>query len=223
MATTSSPILEPTFTSFEEPEPQLPTIFPLSQATPIQDLDSIFATSSDPPLFSSDDFPASSAEHYEQPRRKRQHRRTWFEDEEQSSKRTRVSQGSKPRRRKFSRNFDSGIWLGSDESVGSEISGRDETNDIERACVLLEDPVHCAEFEDTKVMVMSVKKGPEWEKHLRAKALRTIDDPEDFNGPIWPYWQKQPTDLRQANRVQQSVAQKVGYLICNGQDTIDLK
>ena len=113
--------------------------------------------------------------------------------------------------------------MGSDESVGTEISGKDETNDIERACVLPEDPVDCAEHEDTKVVVISVKKGPEWEKHLRAKALRTIDDPEDFSGPIWPYWQKQPKDLRHANRVQQTVAQKVGNLMFNGQDTIDLK
>lgn len=223
MATTSSPILEPTFTSFEDPEPQLPTIFPTAQAAPIKDLDAIFATSSDPPLFSSDDFPASSAEHYTQPRRKRQHRRTWFDDEEKSSKRTRFSQGGKPKRGKFSRNFDSGIWLGSDESVGSEISGKDDTDDIGRFWPLPEDPVDLSEYEDTKVVVISLKKGPEWERHLRAKALRTIDDPEDFNGPIWPYWQKQPMDLRLANRVQQSVAQKVGNFICTGQDTIDLK
>lgn len=198
-------------------------IFPSAQAAAIEDLDAIFAISSDPPLFSSDDFPASSAEHYAQPRRKRQHRRTWFEDEEQGLKRTRVSQGSKPRRRKFSRNFDSGIWLGSDESIGTEISGKDEADDIERVCAMPEGTVDVLENEDTKVVVISVKKGPEWESHLRAKALRTIDDPEDFNGPIWPYWQTQPTDLRHANRVQQTVAQKVGNLMFNGQDTIDLK
>ena len=189
----------------------------------MEDLDAIFATSSDPPLFSSDDFPASSADHYAQPRLKRQHKRTWYEDEAKSSKRTRFSQGGKAKRGKFSRNFDSGIWLGSDESIGTEISGKDETDDIERVCAMPEAMVDVPENEDTKVVVISVKKGPAWESHLRAKALRTIDDPEDFKGPIWPYWQKQPTDLRHANRVQQSVAQKVGNLICNGRDTIDLK
>ena len=198
-------------------------IFPSAQAVPIQDLDTIFATSSDPPLFSSDDFPASSAEHYAQPRRKRQHRRTWYEDEEKNSKRTRLSQTGKPGREKFSRNFDSGIWLGSDESVESEISGKDETNNVERVWSLPEDPLDLTEHEETKVVVISVKKGLEWERHLRAKALGTIDDPEDFNGPIWPYWQKQPTDLRHANRVQQGVAQQVGDFIFMGQDTIDLK
>ena len=223
MASTSSPILEPPFISFEETEPQLPMIFPSAQATPIKDLDAIFATSSDPPLFSSDDFPTSSAEHYTQPRRKRQHRRTWFEDEEQNSKRTCFSRAVKVKRGKFSRNFDSGIWLGSDESIESEVSGKGDTDDIERVWPLLEDTADVPENEDTKVVVISVKKGPEWERHLRAKALRTVDDPEDFNGPIWPYWQNQPKDLRQANRVQQSVAQKIGNLIFKGQDIIDLK
>lgn len=31
---------------------------------------------------------------------------------------------------------------------------------------------------------------------LRASALRTLDDPGTFDGPVFPYWEDQPSDLK---------------------------
>ncbi|RDI76706.1 hypothetical protein Vi05172_g13308 [Venturia inaequalis] len=76
------------------------------------------STPSDGPLFSSDP-PDPSVDEYFQPRRKRQYRGTWWGEV------TREEDGPAepaPQRTKnaFSRNMDSGVWMGSDEEFGSD-------------------------------------------------------------------------------------------------------
>ena len=71
--------------------------------------------SSDPPLFSSDDDP--SLDNYTRSRCKQTYRGPWYSrrpDSNQESQRT----SDKPKRSKrtFERQFDSGVWLGSDET-----------------------------------------------------------------------------------------------------------
>ncbi|KAJ5933381.1 hypothetical protein N7454_005710 [Penicillium verhagenii] len=69
--------------------------------------------SSDPALFSSDDIPASGLENYNAPAmgagRKRRYRGTWWGEQMIDPKRKRADFKEK-------RNFDSGVWMGSDES-----------------------------------------------------------------------------------------------------------
>ena len=72
-------------------------------------------TSSDAPMFSSDDA-STSAENYLQQRSKRQYRGPWWNISTGST----VS-GEHPRKkREFKRAVDSGVWMGSDETVESE-------------------------------------------------------------------------------------------------------
>jgi Leucine-rich repeat (LRR) protein len=66
-------------------------------------------SSSDPALFSSDDHNPTS-EHYASKRRKQKWRGTWWGDKITSSDLS-ASNGGK---RTFTRNFDSGVWMGSD-------------------------------------------------------------------------------------------------------------
>ena len=111
--------------------PTLP-LLPPTNTRPVskkRDLDEWLASSSDAPLFSSDDLLASSSDLYlNEHRRKRRHRGAWYNEEQVPIKST--TQGSPPQesRRKgpFQRNMDSGVWLPSDESTGSEESERNE-------------------------------------------------------------------------------------------------
>ena len=71
--------------------------------------------SSDPVLFSSDDDP--SAENYTQGRRKQKYRGPWYRLQPASDQDSQESQGHENRKkskRTFERQFDSGVWLGSD-------------------------------------------------------------------------------------------------------------
>lgn len=73
-------------------------------------------TSSDPPVFSSDDAADASIEDYVTPRRKRQHRGTWWD----------AVTGSCPMypaqsKAEFARNVDSGVWMRSDSSENSAV------------------------------------------------------------------------------------------------------
>jgi hypothetical protein len=69
--------------------------------------------SSDPPLFSSDDDP--SAENYEDPKRrqKMRYRGPWYKQEPDNSA---SNQGERKGKRTLERQFDSGVWLGSDST-----------------------------------------------------------------------------------------------------------
>ncbi|KAI9758184.1 MAG: hypothetical protein M4579_003158 [Chaenotheca gracillima] len=109
-------------------EPSLPPLL-LSGASrshkrPCDD-DLELCTSSDPPLFSSDDHLASTSENYVQKRRKRQYRGTWWGPQ--------VKTPLTRSKRKFQRTADSGVWLGSQDSQGSDdsISGGPSATDAE--------------------------------------------------------------------------------------------
>ena len=81
-----------------------------------RDLDDFLATSSDPPLFSSDDVP-SAAENYTQPRSKRQRKGPWWSGSQENQPSHRRKRGG------YTRNIDSAVWMGSDateESVDSQ-------------------------------------------------------------------------------------------------------
>ncbi|KAI0116573.1 hypothetical protein F4776DRAFT_666328 [Hypoxylon sp. NC0597] len=88
----------------------------------------VFANSSDPAVFSSDDDPG--VENYTQGRhRKKRYVGSWFQQHPTSSDST-FSEISRPlpkTRRTFKRQLDSGVWMGSDNSVDAE---DDTTSDI---------------------------------------------------------------------------------------------
>jgi hypothetical protein len=74
--------------------------------------------SSDPPIFSSDDDP--SVDNYTQARRKRTYRGPWYRQQPASDSGSSI-QDSQERdvrktKRTFERQFDSGVWLGSDDT-----------------------------------------------------------------------------------------------------------
>ncbi|KAL8761668.1 MAG: hypothetical protein Q9184_002227, partial [Pyrenodesmia sp. 2 TL-2023] len=79
-----------------------------------RDIDEGIDNSSDTPIFSSDDLPPS-AENYFGHRQKRQRRGPWWDHADEKS--LRITR-QKPKR-KFKRNFDSGVWMGSDSSSES--------------------------------------------------------------------------------------------------------
>lgn len=99
------------------------------------------STSSDPPLFSSDDVREASSDNYVSlDRRKRYYKGTWW-GERVTSTSAEIHEGGD--KRKLVRNVDSGVWLGSDISDGSdatrstyaaseESSGRDVDDAQER-------------------------------------------------------------------------------------------
>lgn len=69
--------------------------------------------SSDPAVFSSDDDP--SADNYTQGRRKQKYRGPWFRQQLASdSQESQEHESPKKGKRTFERQFDSGVWLGSD-------------------------------------------------------------------------------------------------------------
>ncbi|KAL8896838.1 MAG: hypothetical protein Q9207_007512 [Kuettlingeria erythrocarpa] len=77
----------------------------------IRDLDEGIGSSSDTPVFSSDDLPPS-VENYFDHRQKRQRRGPWWQHADDEG--FRVTRHKS--RRTFKRNFDSGVWMGSDSS-----------------------------------------------------------------------------------------------------------
>jgi len=106
----------------QETTPGLPLPSHALFANKKRERDECLPSSSDAPLFSSDDLPASSAENYTRHRHKRQHRRAWYEEEDKCVEHViRRSPVKTPRAKgPFTRNYDSGIWLGSDESADYE-------------------------------------------------------------------------------------------------------
>lgn len=102
-----------------------------------RDLDDFLATSSDPPLFSSDDVP-SSAENYTQPRSKRQRKGPWWSGPQA------VQPSHRQKRGGFTRNIDSAVWMGSDAS-------EEELMDSEGGLV---EATRCQQEVDHKAMSM---------------------------------------------------------------------
>ena len=210
------------------PQPSLPTL-PLSRRLPTISLSEAFATSSDPPLFSSDDLPASSAENYLQPHRKRQHRRAWYDsDLDRRTKRLRLNNEHEERHPRattsIERNFDSGIFLESDEAEEAEDSAAPSSTmgssiplDRWRSFQgYSEQPDH--------LLDPSVDLDAEpfnWAQ-LAELASRYVEDPGVYEGPVWPFWQPQPKDLDRYHALQRRAAAKVGAAFDSSSNSIDL-
>ena len=231
-------------------EPMLPTSLPLARPTNMRildnkpELDDLFATSSDPPLFSSDDLPASSADNYLGHRNKRQHRRAWYEEED-SVKRVCLRDGERIPRRKgpFQRNFDSGVWLGSDESLPSDepdpaqvsqgtpvrrrpsLDQDEQDEEYEKQNEHDEHEEQLRDIEDEELeQCLQWKSDPEEVQPitLESKAMETIVDPGVHAGPVFPYWQPQPTNLHRFHELQMRAAKRVAVCVEQGGEGVDL-
>ena len=188
-------------------------------------------SSSDEPLFSSDDLPASSAENYYGPRVKRQHHRLWFEPEGschcvfRSPKKQRL-------RGPFKRTYDSGVWLGSDELMESEEN--DQQDAVRRTLKVMESggsidgddelwhederELDLGDNNDESTQTLEEK----LQQALVNKALQLTEDPGGFEGPVFPYWQKQPARLMGFHSVQKQAHTKVISCVEEGGEVVDL-
>ena len=183
--------------------------------------------SSDPPIFT------TSVDDYQQPTQKRQRKGAWYETEEASElhgKKNRRHPGL-PRaacqRRPF-RKFDSGVYMGSDESTVSELY--EPSSAHEAAHIITKstgtDEGWNSEVEDLEHESFGLRKpvmsGTLSEDQLFDKAKQTVDDPGDVEGPVFPYWQEQPVNLSQF-RINQKLAQdKVFACVERGEEVVDL-
>ena len=212
--------------------PDLPRLIP-STVKKKRNHEEYLASSSDGPLFSSDDLPASSAENYIEPRVKRQHQRPWYEIDEGWNGCPIHSSMKKPRMKKpFQRNYDSAVWLGSDEStenqdidrqdairkalkvmeLGGSIDGDDELWHEDEEGLDLGDSIH----ENTRTLEEKLQQA------LVQRALQLTEDPGGFEGPVFPYWQRQPNYLSGFHLVQEEAQKKVASCVEEGGEVVDL-
>ena len=112
--------------ALKENEPELPSIPRASSSSrPAllrkRTIDSVlYNNSSDPPVFSSDDAFAS-LDDYAHPRPKKIYRGPWWSSSQQSAP---EAQQVVPRKHGFTRNYDSGVWMGSEDGeLEPETSG----------------------------------------------------------------------------------------------------
>ena len=186
--------------------------------------DEYLASFSDAPLFSSDDLPASSAENYYKPRVKRQHPRSWFEVDPSHRKRRLMGP--------FKRTYDSGVWLGNDESIENEEN--DQQDAVRRTLRVMdsggsidgddqlwlddEKELDLGENNDESTQTLEEK----LQQALVNKALQLTEDPGGFEGPVFPYWQEQPAHLMAFHSVQQQAQTKVTSCVEEGGEVVDL-
>ena len=195
--------------------------------------DGRLASSSHPPLFSSDDLPAALAELHDGPRVERQHRRQWCENDGHEYQSLTVSL-SRDRRMQgpFTRNYDSGDCKDSDElrrneeddregaarktlrtmESGNSIDGDEDFWSDDEEELDLGDPLH----ERTKML-----KGRMWQAMVE-RALQVTEDPGEKEGPVFPYWQKQPDDLVLFHQKQEKARKEVASCVETGKDFLDL-
>lgn len=210
------------------PQPSLPTL-PLSRQLPTISLNEAFATSSDPPLFSSDDLPASSAENYLQPHRKRQHRRAWYDtDLDRRTKRLRLNNEQEERQPRaatsIERNFDSGVFLESDEAEEAEDSAAPSSTMGSSIPLNRWRSFNGYSEQSDRALDPSVDLDTEpfnWAQ-LADLASKYVEDPGVYEGPVWPFWQPQPKDLDRYHALQRRAAAKVGAAFDSSSNSIDL-
>lgn len=202
------------------------TVLPIMDTSSIKrSFDDYVAVSSDPPLFSSDSLDPS-VEHYAQPGRKRQHVGTWYDDHHDHgmTSSTSLSSKRKPRERgPFRRNFDSGIYLGSDDTV--ELP-QDHESDSGGLIGIIPESSNLYELRRTDgVVVGRVESMSETGNDVLFNlAMETADgrDPMINEGHIFPYWQKQPEDLDMFHEVEAIAAGHIATCVEEGLETLDL-
>lgn len=216
--------------------PELPRL-PTRHAIPTskkRDREEYLASSSDPPLFSSDDLPSSSADNYLEQRHKRQYQRSWFEPEDLSnlstgSKSSPVTVEERSSRAKirssrgpFTRAFDSGVWMGSDETEENDVDLHEDIGKNTQAVPDFE--AFGDEDIDLAEEACALSQTPEEDRYgaLVHKAMQTIEDPNDFDGPVFPYWQKQPNYLQAFHSRQELAQKRVSECIDKGAEDLDL-
>lgn len=74
------------------------------------------------------------------------------------------------------------------------------------------DPVH----ESTQTLEEKLQQA------LIEKALQITEDPGGFEGPVFPYWQKQPGQLASFHSIQEQAQKKVALCVEQGGEAIDL-
>ena len=200
------------------------------------DLSPRIITSSDPPLYSRDGLLTSSAENYLQPNtRKRQFRGQWWDEHEveRSAKRIQVEhkgkggtegeRASESRRGRgpFLRCWDSGVWLGSDDSVGDQ--------ELDHQTELGEEERRPRDAGGTIEEVDGVRRGSEiasseedTDAELRELALENADDSGRNEEYVWPYWQPQPEDLGAFHQAQGIAVERVIECVEGERGEVDL-
>ena len=145
------------------------------------------------------------------------------------------SSAKKPRMRgPFKRTYDSGVWLGSDESTENEDVDRQDA--VRRALKVMESGASIDDDNDEelwhedekeldlekKVYASNQTLEEKLQQALVNKALRITEDPGGFEGPVFPYWQKQPGHLMGFHLVQEQAQKKVALCVEQGEEVIDL-
>ena len=217
------------------PEPPRLPVQPAFQRSKKRDRDEHLASSSDAPLFSSDDLPSSSADNYLEQRRKRQYQRTWFEPEHSNHTSTflkpSLTNFDKPSssatthrtRGPFKRAYDSGVWLGSDETQEDEDADLDEiikwdAEVIERHGLFGDE---ASDFADEPNGSRRLSQD-DFYAILVESAMHNIEDPGNVEGLVFPYWQKQPEDLRLFHLLQREAQKRVLDCVDTGGEDLDL-
>ena len=158
--------------------------------------DEWLASSSDAPLFSSDDLLASSSDLYlNEHRRKRRHRGAWYKEEQVLIESTTQGLPTQTARSKgpFRRNMDSGVWLSSDESTGSEEAENCRKLVIRKARKVMDkggnmdDDKGAANLPGFSGGLGRFSKVDDQLAAVYHKAMKNIEDKEGFDGLVFPY------------------------------------
>ena len=199
------------------------------------DPEETFADSSDLPQFSSDPpVFTTSMDDYQQPSRKRQRTGAWFEMDEATEprmKKNRRHPGLRrsARTRRPYRKFDSGVFMGSDESQASASSGSPNVTQVlhtQAKSVPKDEGLDIDEEDVEGNMIVQQLEAPKLEAYsedqLFKKAMHTLEDPGDFQGPVFPYWDEQPANLEQFHFYQKYAHDKVLDCVDLGTQFLDL-
>lgn len=52
--------------------------------------------------------------------------------------------------------------------------------------------------------------------------MQAVEDPGDFEGPIFPYWRRQPENLKEHHTLQKAALRKVMNCVERGEEGLDL-
>ena len=189
--------------------------------------------SSDSPIFSSDTPPSASAENFIKPRSKRQHRRPWFEADDLANLikvvepiLNQAGQLCAPdnhlsKKLPIDGYRDRGVWRESDVSV--EINKLDSHGKSKHLRVI--DYFKTSRNGDFEFFddVYSICQKLDKKRHqaLLKRAEETLEDPSSFEGPVFPYWQKQPDGLGAYHLLQETAQLRILRFMKEGKEYFD--